>query len=492
MNSIFNNQNVGPFICRELIQRLVTSSPTSDYVYRIAQVFSNDGTGVRGNMQAVIQAILLDYEARSSNMISQPTYGKQREPLLCVTAAARAFPVPSPLSGTYSETTNQLITVTTPSAHLLNNGDTVWLNFTDTSGNAAPTSQGYSVTATSATTFTVSAPQLSTGTYVQSNGIITATISGYGLVAGNPVYLVFTTGGAASGLFQIATMIDTSHFTVTNSDLVSHTGNCLMPKLAVGGYTQVGTTITLSITGPHGLSPGNNVFINFTSGTAVSGTYQVVSVPDPMHFTITAASSASQNEDSLSVYPLVGPPLARSGTVVVQYETWNMSYTDTGTSASLLQSPLRSPTVFNFFYPGYQFPGVLASAGMTTPEFQLTTDSGLGLELNFFEGGILGDTGNTNGLSSFTGGNGAVALNLNRWMTTNYTANAGIPSLINALNTTLLAGQLSSGAQTAIMNYVANTTNFTYSSPPTATQMRDRVRAVVHLIITSPDFIIQK
>ena len=129
MNSIFNNQNVGPFICRELIQRLVTSNPSRDYVYRVAQVFNDDGTGVRGNLQAVVQAILLDYEARSPNMISQPTYGKQREPLLRVTALARAFPAPPTVSGTYSQTTNQVITITTSSPHLLNNGDTVLLDF---------------------------------------------------------------------------------------------------------------------------------------------------------------------------------------------------------------------------------------------------------------------------------------------------------------------------------------------------------------------------
>ena len=81
LDSIFNNQNVGPFICRELIQRLVTSNPSRDYVYRVAQVFNDDGTGVRGNLQAVVQAILLDYEARSPDLIPQPTYGKQREPL---------------------------------------------------------------------------------------------------------------------------------------------------------------------------------------------------------------------------------------------------------------------------------------------------------------------------------------------------------------------------------------------------------------------------
>ena len=91
---------------------------------------------------------------------------------------------------------------------------------------------------------------------------------------------------------------------------------------------------------------------------------------------------------------------------MIQENTWNMSYTDTGTTASLSQSPLRSPTVFNFFYPGYEFPGALASAGLTTPEFQLTTDSGVAAQMNFIEGGILNNTGNTNGLSSFTGGNG--------------------------------------------------------------------------------------
>ena len=67
LDSIFNNQNVGPFICRQLIQRLVTSNPSRDYLYRVVQKFNDNGNGVRGDMQAVIEAILLDYEARSTN-----------------------------------------------------------------------------------------------------------------------------------------------------------------------------------------------------------------------------------------------------------------------------------------------------------------------------------------------------------------------------------------------------------------------------------------
>jgi hypothetical protein len=152
---------------------------------------------------------------------------------------------------------------------------------------------------------------------------------------------------------------------------------------------------------------------------------------------------------------------------------------------------LRSPTVFNYFYPGYEFPGALASAGMTTPEFQLTTATSVALQMNFMEGALLNNTSNTNGLSSFTGGNGAIVLNIAPWMTTNYTADANIPSLVGALNTYLAAGELSSACQSNIVNFV-NVTNFSWSNPPTQTQIRDRVRAVVHLIVSSPDYMIQK
>lgn len=492
LDVIFNNQNVGPFISRQLIQRLVTSNPSRDYVYRVAQVFNDDGTGVRGNLEAVVRAILLDYEARSPDVITGPGYGKQREPLLRVTGLARAFPSPPTVNGTYSQTTNQVITITTSSPHHLNSGDTAFLTFTDKSGHAAPTAQGYNVTVPSPTTFTVNAPQLATGTYGQTNGVITVAISGNGLSAGNPVYLVFTTGGAANGLYSVVTVIDSGHFTISTSDQTQRNGACLIPKLNVGGLVQTGTTMLFSTFGPHGLSAGNSVYINFSYSGAVDGTYQVASVPDATHFTVTTNNSVNQVQDGITIYSLNPPPLNRSGTVVVQENTWNMSYTDTGTISSLSQSPLRSPTVFNFFYPSYEFPGPLASAGLTTPEFQLTTDSGVAAQMNFIEGGLLNNTANTNGLSSFTGGNGSIVLNLAPWMTPAYTADAGIPTLVNSLSTLLAAGQVSASTTADIVSYVANTANFPYSSPPTQAQMRDRVRAVVHLIVSSPDYLIQK
>jgi hypothetical protein len=439
-----------------------------------------------------VQAILLDYEARSTNKISDPTYGKQREPLLRVTATARAFPAPPGMSGTYTENGTQTITVTTPSAHRMNNGDIVSLAFTDTSGNPAPPSQAYSVTATGTNVFTVTAPNLLTGSYAETNGVITVTISNHGLQPGNVAYLVFTTGGAASGGYQVVATNSTSVFTVNALDNFNRAGNCVMPRVTASGYVQSGTNVTVSCAGPHGLVVGGTIYVPANSVLLNSGLYQINTIPDPLHFTFYVTNSASTTQSGFNVYPLDPPPLTRSGTVAIQQSTWNLGYTDTGSTYSLTQSPLRSPTVFNFFFPNYEFPGALASAGLTTPEFQLTSDTSVALAMNFLESGVLNNAGNTNGLSSFTAGGGAIVLDLGPWMTTNFTANATVPNLVSNLNTTLLAGQLSVGAQTNIVNYVTNLTNFPFSTPPTTSQMRDRVRAVVHLIMCSPDFTIQK
>jgi hypothetical protein len=168
-----------------------------------------------------------------------------------------------------------------------------------------------------------------------------------------------------------------------------------------------------------------------------------------------------------------------------------MGYTDGGFSSSLSQTPLNSPTVFNYFFPDYKYQGVLAAAGLTTPEFQLTSDTSVVLQMNFLWGGIFNNSANTNGLSSFNGGSGGIMLDLGPWMTPALTSDAGIPGLVDGLSTVLCAGQLSPAAKTVIVNYVANTSRFPYTTP-THTQMRDRVRAVVHLIVSSPEFLIQK
>jgi len=91
LDTLANHPNTGPFVARRLIQRLVTSNPSPAYVYRVAQVFADNGKGVRGDLAAVVRAILMDYEARSSTLSAARGYGKLKEPLIRVTSLFRAF-----------------------------------------------------------------------------------------------------------------------------------------------------------------------------------------------------------------------------------------------------------------------------------------------------------------------------------------------------------------------------------------------------------------
>jgi len=90
LDALVAHPNTAPFISRQLIQRLVTSNPSPGYIYRVAQVFSNNGAGVRGDLAAVVRAILLDYEARSPAVAATATFGKLKEPLIMTTALLRA------------------------------------------------------------------------------------------------------------------------------------------------------------------------------------------------------------------------------------------------------------------------------------------------------------------------------------------------------------------------------------------------------------------
>lgn len=89
LDNIFYNPNVGPFISKLLIQSLVTSNPSPDYVARVAAVFDNDGTGTRGNLGAVSSAILMDPEARQ--IPTDPYFGKLREPVQYALNILRGF-----------------------------------------------------------------------------------------------------------------------------------------------------------------------------------------------------------------------------------------------------------------------------------------------------------------------------------------------------------------------------------------------------------------
>lgn len=91
LDNIANHPNVGPFIVKQLITKLVTSNPSNVYVRDVVQVFNSNANGERGNLGSTVKAILMHQEAREGHLSNPDTFGKTKEPLLRITQMWRAF-----------------------------------------------------------------------------------------------------------------------------------------------------------------------------------------------------------------------------------------------------------------------------------------------------------------------------------------------------------------------------------------------------------------
>ncbi len=559
-DQIFNHPNIGPFICRQLIQRLVTSTPSRGYIYRVVQKFNDNGSGVRGDMKTVIRAILLDSEARSRTGATTQGFGKQREPLVRVTQMARAFPPTSALSGTWRQDGGAIFIQTTAPNHL-SPSQAVTLNFNDTtpasnlplatSGTYANSTLGGTFT-TTPTLFAVRTKDCIRSTYLQAGTVVTVTTQSsvsHGLSTGQQAYVRFRSGTLPSQLYPV-TVTNSTVFTIdvgaANSGSITTAQECDVSYVR-GGYSMArpssGSTglCTITTNTLHGLTTGNNVYIDFVDDTTNFGSFSPVdgllsvTVVNPTSFTVVATfpaaaptqvTSLSNSINAAAEHPVIdrgglattSPPFA-GFPATTGYQDFSMGGTDT----DLAQTPLDSPTVFNFFLPDYQYPGELAQAGLITPEFQLASDTTVVRQANFLYNGIFNPADNSTGLSSFRSGAGDISMDISRWMdlrpssanpwTDNNPASPGndnLRNLIRELSTLLMAGQMTSAMEDQIYNWVSNNStsggnpngnivysNGTLTSYATATaaqltQRRDRVRAIIHLIVTSPEYTIQK
>jgi len=98
VNHLFNHPNVGPFLATRLIQRFIKSNPSPSYVERVATIFNNNGQGVRGDLEAVVKAILLDDEARECAPLQSLENGRLREPMVTAIQFARSVEIDNPLN----------------------------------------------------------------------------------------------------------------------------------------------------------------------------------------------------------------------------------------------------------------------------------------------------------------------------------------------------------------------------------------------------------
>jgi uncharacterized protein (DUF1800 family) len=101
LDTLFNHANLCPFIGKQLIQRMTTSNPSAAYVGRVSAACANNGSGVRGDLKAMVRAVLLDADARDAAKLADPQWGKLREPVLRLSNWARCFNATSN-SGNYT------------------------------------------------------------------------------------------------------------------------------------------------------------------------------------------------------------------------------------------------------------------------------------------------------------------------------------------------------------------------------------------------------
>jgi uncharacterized protein (DUF1800 family) len=535
LDNIFYHPNVSVLVCRELIQRLVESNPSPGYLGRVVAVFNDDGTSshVRGNMAAVVRAILLDGEARNPAVAAaNAASGKQREPLLRIAAPARTF-LSSSNSGTYSQSGSQVMNITTNNPAEHSAGDTVWLDFSPNDTGTPPvqpannpSTGAYSILSSPAPTansFSVNALGVVAATYSEPAGSSTLTVNTSGPPLGESVYLEFTSGALASGSYAV-TGTSSSPFTVATSGTAptALSGTVLIPKmqayLYVTNQTGKPSVITMLTNYNANLSAGNPVWLQMSAGFELpDGQFTVASAIGPEQYTLSNSGTyATANSNACTLYPLVPPILSRSGSVNLGDSAFNMG----NTNSLLAQTPLDSPTVFNFYAPNYEYPGNLAAYDITTPEFQLTTASNIINLTNTVESTILASN-NADGLSTFD--NGAINLDLSAYMGSPYvsyntvtttsgtkvtavtTSTVNYTALVTKLNHILTGGMLTQTTQQSIISLISNITNYpitltvtgTTAAPPAApnlptTQARDIVRAAVESVLTSPEYSIQQ
>jgi uncharacterized protein (DUF1800 family) len=456
---------------------------------------ANTGTIVGGNTIVVPDPAITNVtytQAAGSNTLTVNTTG----PATNVTVLGANSTVPFTALATVSNPC-----VLTATGHGLTTGQNVLIaGITD--GTFSPTiNANLTVTVIDANTFSVPV-----------NCTAAPTVLGnFRRTAKSRVYLDFltqtTAGGAALPTDQVydVQVNGSGNFTVVTTDTpaTARGGNVMIPRVGASYTVQSSTVVRFNTSVNHGLQIGANVWADtpVQGGAPVDAQYVVNGATDEDHITVGyppvypvpngAFSNPSGSQNTVTLWPLVPPSTGRSGVVTVNQSTFLCN----GTNGTLTQTPFNAPTVFNFYYSDYKYPGTLANNHVDSPEFQLSTDTSIATLTNTLTNmfiGTGGGNGNVNGLSSYNNGTGVITFDIGEFMTAARTSNAAIPALIDDIANRLVGGPLNAATKTAIQTLVANTTNFPMSTPPTNAQMRDRVRAIIHQITVSAEYAIQK
>lgn len=453
LDVIFQHPNTGPFIARRLIQRLVTANPSPGYLHRVSSVFDDNGSGVRGDMKAVARAILLDPEARNMATRNQAGFGHLKEPLLRATQMLRAFRAFSYAEANFAGARDLGVAVYSPSKNIdlnliprqaqvtyTNPAETRTYSYLDETIDPDGAGVAFQPTVFSTLIQPGMTILLRRQTAPPPGGALAVNASGDTNSPENGVYVLPADGQ------KLVRWTGADSPAELNQAWITVSATRQDPPDAPGGRA-----------GTNGGGLTGDFYYQQTSALTSVGT-------SPMAWSLSAA----------------GNPLRHQ---------WEIGRTDNGV---FQQTPLRSPTVFNYFEPDYVFGGATGNAGLQSPEFQITSETTAITTVNWFY-----DLTRRNSTNATTQGSplsyGAgysygepvkreVKLDLS--VERNLAGNSG--NLVDHAATLLMPGQMTPRLRELLVNYL-NTITAT-----TDAQRMNRLGEALYLISLCPEFAVQR
>ena len=448
---IFHHPNTGPFISRQLIQRLVTVNPSPAYIYRAARAFDDNGSGIRGDMKAVIRAILLDPEARNQSPRLQPGFGKLKEPVLRATQVIRALRGYSHAETTWNTSRDLGVAIISPSRNI---------------------DLGVPLRS-AAINYTTGTPETVTTSFIDdvmdpdgTGAAFSPTNYSFPLAPGNRVLLRRQTAPPAGGLVTDAT------------------GDTNSPENGLYVFTANGVPLTRAPNAGTAAGLSNAWIIVTTTRKDTPGTPGGSSLPS------TNGGSFDGNrfyQQTSPITTLGTDPVkwTRSSTGNDYSHRWEMGSTRT----PFQQNPLQAPTVFNFYEPDYVFLGQTGNAGLYGPEFQITSETSAITTANWFYDLTRRNSVATS--SPFSYGQGfsypdpvKKEIKLNLTQERAMAANAG--TLTDHLASVLMPGQMTPRLRTLLVDYLNTIT------AATDADKMNRLGEALYLISLCPEFATQR
>jgi hypothetical protein len=354
LDVIFHHPNTGPFIARQLIQRMVTVNPSPGYIYRTARVFEDNGSGVRGDLAAVVKTLLLDPEARNQYHRSQPGFGHLKEPLIRATQMLRAFNGFSYGEENYGSVNVLATVLISPNASV---DLTQPLPF-----------EAYGVTSSGGNA-------LFAGDLIRLTGQSVSAENGYYTYTGPGQPITPAATGTPVSTYNVNINIATGP-PVLNFPLVEGiavgTNNLLLLRLQTNP-AENGVYVLTSPTAPLTRWSGADTAEELSNAVVRCGVFR-----DPQ--TLAYSSNRTFQVDGTVATLGSSPVNFIDGSATTSgIRMWEM-----GTTGPLMQTPLRAPTVFNFYEPDYVFLGDTGKNGLYSPEFQITSETSVVNTANWF------------------------------------------------------------------------------------------------------------